>query len=233
MLLKPVVAWWHALKRGRAMIVSPSAERNKQPIAEALGGYAPFAGAAPARCLDVASGSGQHVAHLARLYPHVVFQPTEYSGGSAGPESDAYGDLGPIYASIRAHAHGLGNVLAPRELDAASDPWWAAPASFEAVFAANVLHIAPSAVAEGVLRGAGRALAPAGRLFVYGPFVVDGAHTSESNAAFDARLRANDADWGLRDTADLGARARDFGLSLEAVLPMPANNKVLVFLRDA
>ena len=36
MLLKPLVAAWYSWRRSRSMIVSPSAERNKGPIAEVL-----------------------------------------------------------------------------------------------------------------------------------------------------------------------------------------------------
>jgi len=64
---------------------------------------------------------------------------------------------------------------------------------------------------------------------LYGPFKRDGAHTAPSNAAFDAGLRASDPAWGVRDTADLGASARDHGLTLRRALPVAANNMILVF----
>jgi hypothetical protein len=59
----------------------------------------------------------------------------------------------------------------------------------------------------------------------------DGAHTAPSNADFDASLRARNAEWGVRDTRDLAAQADANGLALADVLPMPANNFVLVFAR--
>lgn len=227
MLLKPLVAAWYSWRRSRSMIVSPSAERNKGPIAEVLARYEPFASGAEARCLEIASGSGQHVAHLARTFPRVSFQPTEYAGGSPGPEAPPYGDLTAVFASIAAHAHGLDNVLEPLALDAAADPW-AAAGAFDAVVCCNVMHIAPWAVAEGILRGSAAAGAT---LFAYGPFAVDGEHVSESNEAFDARLRAQDEAWGVRDTADVAARAEAHGYALADVVPMPANNRLLVFTR--
>ena len=64
------------------------------------------------------------------------------------------------------------------------------------------------------MAGAGRLLRDGGRLFVYGPFKRDGAHTAPSNAAFDASLRAENPDWGVRDVADLDALAQAAGLSL-------------------
>ncbi|KAH8093519.1 DUF938-like protein [Aureococcus anophagefferens] len=199
MLLKPLVAAWYSWRRSRSMIVSPSAERNKQPIAEVLARYEPFASGAEARCLEIASGSGR---------------------------APPYGDLAAVFASIEAHAHGLDNVLEPLALDAAADR--GAAGAFDAVVCCNVMHIAPWAVAEGILRGSAAAGAT---LFAYGPFAVGGAHVSESNEAFDARLRAQDEAWGVRDTADVAARAEAHGYALADVVPMPANNRLLVFTR--
>jgi Protein of unknown function (DUF938) len=95
----------------------------------------------------------------------------------------------------------------------------------------NVLHIAPWRVSQNLMAGAGRLLRPGGRLFIYGPFKRDGVHTAPSNAAFDATLRAENPDWGVRDVADLSALAQAAGLSLAQTVPMPANNLVLAFVR--
>ena len=71
-----------------SMRSAPSADRNKEPIAAVLSRHPPFSIAAqPAACLEIASGTGQHVAHLAATFPHITFQPTEYAGGSASPHS--------------------------------------------------------------------------------------------------------------------------------------------------
>jgi hypothetical protein len=94
-----------------------------------------------------------------------------------------------------------------------------------------VLHISPWGVTENLLAGAGRRLASDGRLFVYGPFRRDGAHTAPSNAAFDASLRAQDPAWGVRDTRDIAAVAQRCGLRIAEMAPMPANNFVLVIGR--
>ena len=95
----------------------------------------------------------------------------------------------------------------------------------------NVLHISPWAVAQNLIAGAGRLLRDGGLLFVYGPFMRDGTHTAPSNAAFDASLRAENPDWGVRDIRDLSALAQAAGLTLNEIVPMPANNLVLAFAR--
>jgi hypothetical protein len=105
------------------------------------------------------------------------------------------------------------------------------PGELLAVFCANVIHIAPWRVAEGLFAGAARYLRADGRLFLYGPYKRDGKHTAPSNAAFDASLRDRDPEWGVRDIADLEKLAAGAGLVLIEIAEMPANNLVLVFAR--
>jgi hypothetical protein len=93
------------------------------------------------------------------------------------------------------------------------------------------MHISPWRVSQNLLSGAGRLLRDDGRLFVYGPFKRDGSHTSPSNAAFDATLRAENPEWGVRDVSDLNVLARTAGLTEAEISPMPANNLVLAFRR--
>jgi hypothetical protein len=94
-----------------------------------------------------------------------------------------------------------------------------------------VLHISPWRVSQNLISGSARLLRDSGRLIVYGPFMRDGAHTAPSNAAFDATLRAENPDWGVRDVGDLKSLAERAGLTLAKIAPMPANNLVLVFAR--
>jgi hypothetical protein len=105
------------------------------------------------------------------------------------------------------------------------------PTNLRAVFCANVIHIAPWRVAEGLFAGAGRYLRADGRLFLYGPFKRDGRHTAISNAVFDTSLRQRNPDWGVRDIEDLQRLAGSVGLELIEIAEMPANNLTLVFQR--
>lgn len=72
-------------------------------------------------------------------------------------------------------------------------------------------------------------LQPRGRLFIYGPFTVDGAPTTPSNAGFDRSLRAQNSQWGVRDVADVDTLGHAAGLKREAQIDMPANNFTLVY----
>jgi SAM-dependent methyltransferase len=173
--------------------------------------------------LEAGSGTGQHVVHFARHTPDITWWPSDLN--------EAH--LRSIEA-WRKHS-GLPNIRPPRRIDL-TDPAWASamrdgggPANLLAVFCANVIHIAPWRVAEGLFAGAGRYLRADGRLFLYGPFKRDGKHTALSNAVFDSSLRDQDAEWGVRDIADLEKFADGIGLALLDTVEMPANNLILSF----
>ena len=167
------------------------------------------------QALEVASGTGQHVAALAAALPGLEWQPTEVS-------ADAFAD-------IEAHASGRANVRAPLLLDAA-EAWPAAVGrDLAAVLCVNLTHISAWRVTLGLVAGAGAALRPGGMLLIYGPFLVDGVATTESNAAFDASLRASNAEWGYRDRGVVAAEALKAGLHTVEMVAMPANNFLLAF----
>lgn len=194
---------------------SPAAERNAPPILQALQGWLP----ARAVVLEVASGTGQHAQHFAGACPGWQWQPSE---ATAAP-----------LAAIAARCAGLANVAAPAVLDVldAQRPWPLPPGAADAVFVANLLHIAPWAATAALMQGAAQVLRPGGLLVVYGPFVVAGEPLAPSNAAFDADLRARNPLWGLRALHEVQAEAAAAGLQLAERLPMPAHNQLLRFVR--
>lgn len=194
-------------------------QRNAEPIREALAGLI----GAEGTVLEIGSGTGEHAARLAAAFPRHRWVPSD-------PDP---GHLASI-AAWRRHA-GLPNLAEPLRLDA-TGPWAGEPTVAAlapvAVFAANVLHIAPWAVAEGIVAGAGRLLRPGGRLILYGPFSEDGRLDGEGNRLFDAALRAENPAWGIRDSRDLARLARAAGFAVPPdLLPMPANNRILAFTR--
>ncbi len=192
----------------------PATTRNRAPILAALQAHLPAGGGL---LLEVASGSGQHGAWMVAQLPGWRWQPTD-------PEAAARESI----AAWRAHS-GAPGLLPPLALDVRAPAWPVAAA--EAIFCANMVHIAPWDCTLGLLDGAGRTLAPGGRLLLYGPFKVGGAHTAPSNAAFDESLRRRDPQWGVRDREAVEAAAAAAGLAVIARESMPANNQLLVFLR--
>lgn len=86
---------------GQPCAASP-AERNKQPVLEVLRPMLEATTRAAGDCggglvLEVASGSGQHVAHLAAALPAFRFQPSDATrwGRPAGPHSRPARNQGP------------------------------------------------------------------------------------------------------------------------------------------
>ena len=198
---------------------SPAADRNKAPILEQLQRVLPASGVA----LEVASGSGQHVAHFAAALVGWTWQPTDGDARSS--------------ASIDAWCAGLTNVRPALRLDVLDEASVAALAvalsePVDAVYCANMLHISPWATCAALMQLAARHLAPQGRLLLYGPYLEADVPTSPGNLAFDVDLRERDAAWGIRALADVLARAARVGLHLRERVAMPANNLLLVLVRD-
>jgi SAM-dependent methyltransferase len=198
-------------KAANGRLVSPSAERNKEPIADVLDGLLPSSG----QVLEISSGTGQHVVHFAQRMPRLVWQPTERDAES----------LRSIAAWLEAEA--LPNVRAPLFLDVFDDVWPVTHA--DAAICLNMIHIAPWSATEALLRGAGKTLRPGGLLFLYGPFRRQGAHTAESNAEFDRQLRARNPQWGVRNLEDVATVATSEGFELGEIHQLPANNLGVVF----
>ena len=200
---------------------APAFHRNHQAIRAVLQRYlADHTG----DVVEAGSGTGQHVVDFARHLPGIVWWPSDFNEAHL-----------KSIAAWRAHA-GLANIRPPLRIDL-SDPAWC-PELHDgrvppllAVFCANVIHIAPWRVAEGLFAGAARYLGADGRLFLYGPFKRDGKHTALSNAVFDTSLRHRDPEWGVREIEDLEKLATSVGLVLVEIAEMPANNLVLVFER--
>jgi len=191
---------------------NPAAERNKAPILAVLQRVLPPRGNA----LEIASGSGQHVAFFAAAMPGWTWQPS---------------DLGPAsFDSVIAWSAGLANVLPPIALDVTDDDW-PVTGDFDVIYCANMLHIAPWEACSGLMRGAARHLRPRGQLLTYGPYVITGSALAASNAAFDADLRARNPAWGLRRLDDVVDAAEKSGLALRETVAMPANNHLLRFGR--
>ncbi|MEM1174925.1 MAG: DUF938 domain-containing protein [Pseudomonadota bacterium] len=192
---------------------SPAAERNREPILAALRARLPASGTV----LEIASGTGQHIAWFAAALPMLRWQPSDV---------DASG-----FASVTGYAAaaGVDNVLAPLHLDVTHHPW--PLTSVDAIYCANMIHIAPWEACNGLLTGAGRALSSGSMLHVYGPFLRKDKATVPSNAAFDRSLRDRDERWGIRDLEAVIERAAGAGLDHLDTVEMPANNLFVSFAR--
>lgn len=196
---------------GEARPFSAAADRNGPPLLAALQALLPPTGL----LLEVASGTGQHAARFAAGLPGWRIQPTE-----ADPA---------LLSVIADWTAGLPNVLPPRRLDllacASEDP----AATVDAVFCANLIHIAPWPCTGALMGLAARSLRAGGLLLTYGPYLEDAVPTAPSNLDFDASLRARNPAWGLRRREAVEGAAARVGLHLSERLLMPANNLLLVW----
>jgi hypothetical protein len=189
--------------------VWPAPERNREPILAVLKRVLP----SKALIVEIASGSGQHAHAFASAVPTWSWQATDVADENL--------------SSIRAWQNeGPPNMLSPLRLDVC-EPWPVGRA--DAIFCANMIHISPIEASEGLMRGAGELLGAGAPLITYGPHMLGGQHTAESNARFDGSLRSRNPAWGLRGIEELSAMASKHGLELEEQTPMPANNFILVF----
>ena len=206
--------------QGAAKLSAP-AERNREPILETLRQVLPATGLA----LEIASGTGQHVAYFATQLPGWTWQPTD-------AQPDAFGSI-----AAWCDQAGVANVREAQVLDVLN-LLWPSPLTpfaqaFDAIYCANMLHIAPWSTCAGLMQGAAKYLTPKGLLITYGPYLEHDVPTSPGNLAFDQSLRERNSDWGIRGLDDVTAQASKAGLTLHKRFQMPANNLLLVFGRQA
>jgi SAM-dependent methyltransferase len=192
---------------------SPAAARNGPPILAALQRLLPASGV----MLEIASGTGQHAAFLSEGLPGWQWQPSDCEPAAL--------------PSIAAWCDGLPRVRPALVLDVLAAEWAGVPEQVDAIYCANMIHIAPWACTAGLMQGAARHLTPDGLLITYGPYLIDGEPTAPSNLAFDADLRMRNPAWGIRWLSAVAEQAEAVGLKLLERVDMPANNLLLAWSR--
>jgi hypothetical protein len=199
---------------------APATERNRAPLLAVLQSQLPATGVV----LEIAAGSGQHAAYFApRLAPR-LWLPTDADAANLASISEWCTAVDSEWLLPTQHLDVLDTVWAPEQQ--------ALPEPVSAIVNINMLHIAPWACCHGLFAGAKRILEGEGVVLIYGPFKQNGQHTAASNEAFDANLRGENANWGIRDIAAVREVAGEAGFEWVEAIAMPANNQVLVFHRQ-
>ncbi|WP_421857912.1 DUF938 domain-containing protein [Oceanicaulis sp.] len=198
-----------------ARLSSPSAARNRGPITTALSARLPEG----ARVLEIASGTGEHALALVTHRPDLIWTPSD-----PDPQSRASAD------AWAADAHG--RMQPALDLDVCAANWWETVEPVDAMYCANMIHIAPWEAAQGLFAGAAQLLIEKGALHLYGPY-QEGEATAPSNLDFDASLKQRDPRWGVRALADVDTLAGAYGFVRTERVDMPSNNLLLTFQRGA
>lgn len=194
-----------------AKLVSPSAERNCGPIGEVLSPLIPHRGSV----LEIASGTGQHGAHMCALRPDIHWKMSDIDAVSR--------------ASQDAHARDFrGQISRSMHVDMTKAGWWRQVGSPDVIYCANMIHIAPWEATIGLVNGASALSGAVGAICLYGPF-LRGEDNAQSNLDFDTSLKRRSPMWGVRNLEAVKHIFADGGLELASAIEMPRNNLFLVF----
>jgi cyclopropane fatty-acyl-phospholipid synthase-like methyltransferase len=180
---------------------SQACENNKQPILTLLTKWFSHR----LHILEIGSGTGQHSVYFAKHLTHIRWQ-------------------------ARLNLQVSPNLQPAIELDV-TEPWPQLTSNVDAIFSANTLHIMNKTMVEAFFIGVGNLLANAGSLVIYGPFNYQGQFTSDSNRQFNMSLQHNNPQSGIRDIEWICQLAQQQGLTLREDIAMPANNRLLHFIR--
>jgi cyclopropane fatty-acyl-phospholipid synthase-like methyltransferase len=191
---------------------SESCDQNKQVILSIISPiFSSFSGV-----LEIGSGTGQHAVYFAKKMPHLIWHT-----------SDCRSHLDGINAWVG--ESGLNNVKSPFELDVSKSQW--PESNVDAIFTANSIHIMHQQDAVNFIRGASRLLKQHGSLVIYGPFNYNGSYTSESNERFDQWLKQQDPQSCIKHFEEIDSLANNNGMRLVTDYEMPANNRILHFVK--
>jgi len=195
---------------------SQACENNKKPILLVLEKI--FSNTE--QVLEIGSGTGQHAVYFAQNLPHLQWQTSDLLINHQG--INLWLDETP-----------LTNLQRPLSLDL-SKTWSLADkvVPIDAIFTANTLHIISWPLVIKFFEGITLNLATKGVLAIYGPFNYQGEFTSESNGNFDLWLKDRDINSGIRDIEAITKLAGSAGLLLINDHEMPANNRLLVFVKQ-
>lgn len=191
-------------------LFSPSAGRNKADIAASLAEILPQ----HASVLEIGSGTGEHGIETVSLRPDLKWQFSDPDPNSRASQA-AWGQSAPQ------------DFTAPLDLDM-SDPVSHSQitSTYDAIFSANMIHIAPISALYGLADFAEKTIKSDGRMILYGPFLT-GESTAASNLEFDASLKRRNPDWGVRDLEAVKHIFAKHGFNSAKLRDMPKNNILL------
>lgn len=191
---------------------APAAQRNSRPILEVIRDEFKDC----ETILEIGSGTGQHAVYFASEMPWLTWQTSDLRENHEGINrwvEDA----------------NLNNVRAPLELDVLKPVLIADKC--DGVFSANTAHIMSVSAVECMFNVVAQCLNNGGKFCLYGPFNLDGKFTSDSNRNFDASLKSQNPEMGVRDLELLDDFSDAKSLQRTNLYAMPANNMIAVWTK--
>jgi len=189
-------------------------ERNRQPIFEII---SPLLANTKA-VLEIGSGTGQHAVFFAQQLPNLTWHTSDRNEYHPG-----------IRLWIKESK--LSNVTPPVTFDVSVDDNPALPV--DAVFSANTAHIMHWNDVENMFEKVGELLPIGGVFLLYGPFKIEDQYSSNNDALFDQHLRHRDPKSGIRDIEKLDYLAKQASMFRQHLYPMPSNNYLACWQRQA
>lgn len=166
--------------------------------------------------LEIGSGTGQHAIYFAKNMPQLTWHTSDCLDYHAGINS---------WLS----ESGIDNIEKPFELNVSTSRW--PRFDVDGVFTANSVHIMSDEDVVNLIEGVAGLLKPKGNFIIYGPFNYKGEYSSESNQRFDRWLKERDAASCIKHFETIVAQAKNNGMSLITDYEMPANNRILHFIK--
>lgn len=192
---------------------SPAAERNKEPILKVL---KELITPNYRHALEIGAGTGQHAVFFAPAFPHLDWTPSE--------KNESMAALNKVVQEAR-----IRNLLPPKKMEVGTDD--IPKKTYDVVYTANTFHIMTWKECKSLMKNLGGCLDEHGLVLIYGPFNYNGDFTSPSNKEFDEFLRARNPQSGIRSFEDVHKAMVKNGFELLKDYEMPANNRLLAFVR--
>jgi len=198
------------------MPFSQACENNKQPILAQLR----LAFSQCNQVLEIGSGTGQHAVYFAKNLPQLNWQTSDllinHQGINQWLEQFPSNNLQPPITI---------DLNRPWQLSSIASP-------INGIFTANTLHIISWPLVIEFFNSIATHLVAKGTVCIYGPFNYQGQFSSDSNATFDLWLKDRDINSGIRNLEAIIVLASAAKLQLINDQEMPANNRLLVFVKE-
>ncbi|MBL4773424.1 MAG: DUF938 domain-containing protein [Alcanivoracaceae bacterium] len=193
---------------------APSCERNQGVILEVLKS---IINTDDKHLLEIGSGTGQHAVFMAPYFSQLRWHTSDLLENHEGIK---------IWVTEAKYQ----NISAPIEYQAGESRF--PDIDVDVVLTANTLHIMSWENVKEMIKQLGNHLKKGAQIVIYGPFNYGGQYTSESNAKFDVWLKNQEAHRGIRDFESIVDLMTKAGISLQDDMKMPANNRILHFVKN-